>query len=84
MPLERVLKFARQLADALAAAHAEGVVHRDLKPQNLLIDKDDNLYVSDFGLAKSFEEGAVGLTKTGAFLDTPRYMSPEQVEGTAY
>ena len=67
MPLERVLKFARQLADALAAAHAEGVVHRDLKPQNLLIDKDDNLYVSDFGLAKSFEEGAVGLTKTGAF-----------------
>ena len=81
MPLERVLKFARQLADALAAAHAEGVVHRDLKPQNLLIDKDDNLYVSDFGLAKSFEEGAVGMTKTGAFLGTPRYMSPEQVEG---
>jgi len=81
MPLERVLKFARQLADALAAAHAEGVIHRDLKPQNMLIDKDDNLYVSDFGLAKSFEEGAVGMTKTGAFLGTPRYMSPEQVEG---
>ena len=81
MPLDRVLKYARQLADALAAAHAEGVVHRDLKPQNLLVDKDDNLYVSDFGLAKSFEEGAVGMTKTGAFLGTPRYMSPEQVEG---
>jgi serine/threonine protein kinase/tetratricopeptide (TPR) repeat protein len=81
MPLDRGLKFARQLAEALAAAHAEGVIHRDLKPQNLLVDKDDNLYVSDFGLAKSFEEGAVGMTKTGAFLGTPRYMSPEQVEG---
>src|SRR5579863_643028 len=81
MPLERALKFARALAEALAAAHAEGVVHRDLKPQNILVDKDDQIYVSDFGLAKSFEEGAVGMTKTGAFMGTPRYMSPEQVEG---
>jgi eukaryotic-like serine/threonine-protein kinase len=81
MPLDRVLKFTRQFAEALAAAHAEGVVHRDLKPQNLLVDKEDNIYVSDFGLAKSFEESSAGLTKTGAFLGTPRYMSPEQVEG---
>ena len=81
MSIERVVNFARQLAEALAAAHAEGVVHRDLKPQNILVDKDDQIYVSDFGLAKSFEEGAVGMTKTGAFLGTPRYMSPEQVEG---
>jgi tetratricopeptide (TPR) repeat protein/tRNA A-37 threonylcarbamoyl transferase component Bud32 len=81
MPLERVLKFAQQIADALAAAHAEGVVHRDLKPQNLLVDKTDQIYVCDFGLAKSFEEGAIGMTRTGAFLGTPRYMSPEQVEG---
>ncbi len=81
MPMERTLKFARALAEALAAAHAEGVVHRDLKPQNILVDKDDQIYVSDFGLAKSFEEGAVGMTKTGAFMGTPRYMSPEQVEG---
>jgi eukaryotic-like serine/threonine-protein kinase len=81
MPIERVVNFARQLAEALAAAHAEGIVHRDLKPQNILVDKDDQIYVSDFGLAKSFEEGAVGMTKTGAFLGTPRYMSPEQVEG---
>jgi eukaryotic-like serine/threonine-protein kinase len=81
MPLDRTLKFARQLAEALAAAHSEGVVHRDLKPQNILVDKEDNLYVSDFGLAKSFEESSAGLTKTGAFLGTPRYMSPEQVEG---
>ncbi|MGC2330759.1 MAG: tetratricopeptide repeat protein, partial [Candidatus Acidiferrales bacterium] len=81
LPLERVLKFATQLAGALAAAHAEDVVHRDLKPQNILVDKNDQIYVSDFGLAKSFAEGAVGMTQTGAFLGTPRYMSPEQVEG---
>src|SRR5271169_6666838 len=81
LPLERVLKFAVQLAGALAAAHGEGVVHRDLKPQNILVDKDDQLYVSDFGLAKSFEDDAVGMTRVGTFLGTPRYMSPEQVEG---
>src|ERR1700739_93689 len=81
LPMERVLKYARALAEALAAAHAEGVDHRDLKPQNILVNKDDQIFVSDFGLAKSFEEGAQGMTKTGAFLGTPRYMSPEQVEG---
>jgi len=81
MPLERVLKFAQQLAGALAAAHAEDVVHRDLKPQNILVDANDQLYIADFGLAKSYAEGAVGMTQTGAFLGTPRYMSPEQVEG---
>ena len=81
LPLERVLKFATQLAGALAAAHAENVVHRDLKPQNILVDKNDQVYISDFGLAKSFAEGAVGMTQSGALLGTPRYMSPEQVEG---
>jgi serine/threonine protein kinase/tetratricopeptide (TPR) repeat protein/TolB-like protein len=80
LPLERIINFATQLADALAAAHAEGVVHRDLKPQNILVDKNDQIYVSDFGLARSFAEGAVGMTQTGAFLGTPRYMSPEQAE----
>jgi len=81
LPLERVLKFAQQLAGALAAAHAEDVVHRDLKPQNILVDANDQLYIADFGLAKSYAEGAVGMTQTGAFLGTPRYMSPEQAEG---
>jgi eukaryotic-like serine/threonine-protein kinase len=81
LPFDRALNFARQLAEALSAAHAEGVVHRDLKPQNILVAKDDHLYVSDFGLAKSFEDDSAGMTRTGAFLGTPRYMSPEQVEG---
>lgn len=81
LPFERALSFSRQLAEALAAAHGEGVVHRDLKPQNILVDKDDYIYVSDFGLAKSFEEDSVGMTRSGAFIGTPRYMSPEQVEG---
>jgi serine/threonine protein kinase/tetratricopeptide (TPR) repeat protein len=83
LPMERVLKYSTALAEALAAAHSEGVIHRDLKPQNILVNKDDQIFVSDFGLAKSFEEGAQGMTKTGAFLGTPRYMSPEQVEGKA-
>ena len=81
LPFERLLSFAGQLADALGAAHAEGVAHRDLKPQNILVARDDHLYVSDFGLAKSIEEDAIAVTRTGAFLGTPRYMSPEQVEG---
>jgi eukaryotic-like serine/threonine-protein kinase len=81
LPFERVLNFSQQLAAALAAAQSEGVIHRDLKPQNILVGKDDHLYVSDFGLARSFEESAVQMTRTGAFLGTPRYMSPEQVEG---
>jgi len=82
LPFERTLDFARQLGEALAAAQAESVVHRDLKPQNILVGKDDHLYVSDFGLAKSFEdEGSANMTRTGAFMGTPRYMSPEQVEG---
>src|SRR5271154_1973630 len=81
LPFERVLNFAQQLAAALAAAQAENVIHRDLKPQNILVGKDDHLYVSDFGFARAFEESAVQMTRTGAFMGTPRYMSPEQVEG---
>src|SRR5882672_9852699 len=81
LPLDRSLKFARQLCEALAAAHAEGVVHRDFKPHNVLVGKADQVFVSDFGLATSFETAKMGMTRSGAFVGTPRYMSPEQVEG---
>ena len=79
LPLERAQNIARQLCAALDAAHAEGVVHRDLKPQNILIDQHDHIYVSDFGLAKSLESD-LGMTQTGQFLGMPRYMSPEQAD----
>src|SRR5580698_7348985 len=81
LPLDRALKFTKQFCAAMEAAHREGVVHRDLKPQNILIDQADNLYVSDFGLAKSLAPEAATVTRTGQLLGTPRYMSPEQVEG---
>ncbi len=79
LSIDRTLNIARQLCAALDAAHAEGVVHRDLKPQNIMLGPNDHVYVSDFGLAKSL--GAVtALTQSGEMLGTPRYMAPEQVE----
>jgi serine/threonine protein kinase/tetratricopeptide (TPR) repeat protein len=83
LPVDRAVSIARQILSALDAAHCEGVVHRDLKPANILIDATDNVYVSDFGLARSLEEGATIMTAPGQVLGTPRYMSPEQVQGKA-
>jgi len=83
LPAERAVNIAKQLAGALEAAHAEGVVHRDLKPRNVLIDADDHVFVSDFGLAKSLDADTTGMTRVGEVLGTPRYMSPEQAESKA-
>jgi serine/threonine protein kinase/tetratricopeptide (TPR) repeat protein len=68
-----------QVCQALDAAHTEGVVHRDLKPQNIMIDSQGNARVMDFGIAHSTEFS--GMTQTGALLGTPAYMSPEQAKG---
>ena len=80
LPIERTIHIAVQLCSALEAAESEGVVHRDLKPANILLDRADNVYVSDFGLAKSLESDE-GMTRIGEYVGTPRYMSPEQAEG---
>jgi serine/threonine protein kinase len=79
LPIDRMLDIARQLCAALDAAHSEGVAHRDLKPQNVMLGKDDHVFVTDFGLAKSLGE-VNGMTQSGEMLGTPRYMAPEQVE----
>ncbi len=79
LPTERLLRVFRQTAEGLKAAHDQGVIHRDLKPQNIMLDASDRVYVTDFGLAKSAEQS--GMTQTGAVIGTPFYMSPEQVRG---
>jgi tetratricopeptide (TPR) repeat protein len=71
--------IARQLAEGLSAAHGRGVIHRDLKPANVLIDREGNAYISDFGVARSL--ASTGLTQSGAVVGTPDYLSPEQARG---
>jgi serine/threonine protein kinase/tetratricopeptide (TPR) repeat protein len=68
-----------QVCRALEAAHNEGVIHRDLKPQNIMLDKNGRAYVMDFGIARSML--SAGMTQTGALIGTPDYMSPEQAKG---
>ena len=79
LPASRLVALFRQICEGLAAAHDEGVVHRDLKPQNILVDPADHVWVTDFGLAKSV--GGTAVTELGAVMGTPAYMSPEQVRG---
>jgi serine/threonine protein kinase/tetratricopeptide (TPR) repeat protein len=79
LKFEESVRVMEQVCLALEAAHAEGVVHRDLKPQNIMVDKSGRISVMDFGIARSTEMG--GMTQTGMLLGTPDYMSPEQVMG---
>jgi len=73
-----VLSVGKQICDGLAEAHSLGVVHRDLKPQNIMIDKGGNAKIMDFGIARSIKEE--GITGPGVMIGTPEYMSPEQAE----
>ncbi len=75
------ISIARQVAEGLAEAHGLGVVHRDLKPSNIMIDKEGNARIMDFGIARSMAAGS--LTGEGIVIGTPEYMSPEQVDGKA-
>ena len=74
------LHVAREVADALGAAHREGFVHRDVKPENILFDKDGRAVLTDLGIAHSLGD-TTRMTKTGTCVGTPHYMSPEQAHG---
>lgn len=80
IPARRALRYAQQLAEALDYAHAQGVVHRDMKPANILIGKDAHAKITDFGIAKM---NLANITHAGHVVGTPAYMSPEQLEGAA-
>jgi serine/threonine-protein kinase len=88
LPMEDALRIAREAAQALHYAHDHGVVHRDVKPENLLLTRDGNTLVADFGIARALSGGtgagqgaATALTETGMSIGTPAYMSPEQASG---
>ncbi len=78
LPVADALRFTRQAAEALEAAHRQGVIHRDIKPENLLITRDGDILIADFGIARSLTATGQRLTGTGMSVGTPSYMSPEQ------
>src|SRR5437899_2529104 len=82
LSLRDAARIARQVADALGHAHLHGVVHRDVKPDNILLDSAGHVLVTDFGIAKAAQEATVSqLTTEGMVVGTPHYMSPEQATG---
>ena len=83
LPTRVIIKIAMQLADALAYAHDKGVVHRDLKPDNIVLGADgESIKIADFGIARIAEAANQETTQAGMILGTPRYMSPEQATGS--
>ena len=84
--IPRAISVAAAVAEGLGGAHAAGVIHRDLKPDNVLLGKDGRVVVTDFGIARALagaHEGAGAANTMGLFVGTPAYMAPEQVEGVA-
>ncbi len=82
LPTQKVVALARDICAGLSAAHAAGVVHRDLKPDNVLIARDGRLVISDFGIARAVREGDAVVKTSGRPIGTPAYMAPEQVQGS--
>jgi len=82
LPVDTVVEWGRQLADALVYLHGVGVVHRDLKPENILVTPDDRLVIADFGTAALAGARRLTWRHLSESLGTPDYMSPEQVQGS--
>ena len=80
LPPERAADLIAQVGEGLDAVHAAGLVHRDVKPANVIVDEDERAYLTDFGLAKAVA-ASTGLTDTGQVIGTVDYMAPEQIEG---
>ncbi|HTG50803.1 MAG TPA: protein kinase [Gemmatimonadales bacterium] len=81
LPVDEAVRITREAAQALDYAHRHGVIHRDVKPENLLLTEDGNTLVADFGVARALAGGEETLTQTGLAVGTPAYMSPEQASG---
>jgi serine/threonine protein kinase len=80
LSLFQVSRWLEQIGTALAAAHRQGVIHRDLKPGNILLDEEGNAYLSDFGIAKVVRVQTHAMA-TSVIIGTPAYISPEQAQG---
>jgi len=79
IPLDQAINWAKEIAAGLRAAHEKNIIHRDVKPENVMLTKDGHLKIMDFGIAKL--KGSTGMTKTGSSMGTLAYMSPEQAQG---
>jgi len=81
-PIPIAIDYARQILAALRFAHRNGVIHRDIKPHNILVDTEGRVKVTDFGIARAEQAGAQQMTEAGSIIGTAQYLSPEQARGT--
>lgn len=83
LTIPQICHWMLQILDAINYSHQNKILHRDMKPSNILVDQQNNIFITDFGIAKSLAEESQHLSTTGVILGTPTYMSPEQAKGTS-